>query len=74
MSPTPQLGTGELRNLRRTTSQKLASVNRFPTQSTSAEPRRNPAPEDATVDAVVSNLPFGLQFPVEDPARWLKRA
>ncbi len=30
--------------------------------------------QDATFDAVVSNLPFGLQFPVEDPARWLKRA
>ncbi len=30
--------------------------------------------EDATFDAVVSNLPFGLQFPVEDPARWLKWA
>ena len=29
---------------------------------------------DATVDAVVSNLPFGRQFQIEDPARWLRRA
>ncbi|MGH3822817.1 MAG: methyltransferase domain-containing protein [Pseudonocardiaceae bacterium] len=30
--------------------------------------------DDATFDAVVSNLPFGRQFQVEDPARWLRRA
>ncbi len=30
--------------------------------------------EDATFDAVVSNLPFGRQFPIEDPARWLRQA
>lgn len=30
--------------------------------------------DDATLDAVVSNLPFGRQFPVEGPARWLRRA
>ena len=30
--------------------------------------------DDATFDAVVSNLPFGRQFEVEDPARWLRRA
>ncbi|MGH4009706.1 MAG: TRM11 family SAM-dependent methyltransferase [Pseudonocardiaceae bacterium] len=30
--------------------------------------------DNATVDAVVSNLPFGRQFPVDDPARWLRRA
>ncbi|MGH3907759.1 MAG: TRM11 family SAM-dependent methyltransferase [Pseudonocardiaceae bacterium] len=29
---------------------------------------------DGTFDAVVSNLPFGRQFQVEDPARWLRRA
>ncbi len=30
--------------------------------------------EDGRFDAVVSNLPFGRQFQVEDPARWLRRA
>ncbi|MBV8541294.1 MAG: methyltransferase domain-containing protein [Pseudonocardiales bacterium] len=30
--------------------------------------------DDATFNAVVSNLPFGRQFQVEDPARWLRRA
>jgi tRNA G10 N-methylase Trm11 len=30
--------------------------------------------EDGTSDAVVSNLPFGRQFTVEDPARWLRQA
>ncbi len=30
--------------------------------------------DDATFDAVVSNLPFGRQFQVNDPARWLVRA
>ncbi len=30
--------------------------------------------DDATFDAVVSNLPFGRQFPVQDPARWLRQA
>ncbi|MGH3685776.1 MAG: TRM11 family SAM-dependent methyltransferase [Pseudonocardiaceae bacterium] len=30
--------------------------------------------DEATFDAVVSNLPFGRQFQVEDPARWLRRA
>ncbi len=30
--------------------------------------------DDATFDAVVSNLPFGRQFQLEDPARWLRRA
>jgi 23S rRNA G2445 N2-methylase RlmL len=30
--------------------------------------------DDATFDAVVSNLPFGRQFEVEDPARWLGQA
>ncbi len=30
--------------------------------------------EDATFDAVVSNLPFGRQFLVEDPARWVRQA
>jgi tRNA G10 N-methylase Trm11 len=30
--------------------------------------------DDATFDAVVSNLPFGRQFPVADPARWLRQA
>lgn len=30
--------------------------------------------EDGTFNAVVSNLPFGQQFLVEDPARWLRQA
>jgi SAM-dependent methyltransferase len=30
--------------------------------------------EDGTFDAAVSNLPFGRQFPVEDPACWLRQA
>lgn len=30
--------------------------------------------DDAAFDAVVSNLPFGRQFQVEDPARWLRQA
>jgi len=30
--------------------------------------------DDAAFDAVVSNLPFGRQFPVQDPARWLRQA
>lgn len=30
--------------------------------------------DDASFDAVVSNLPFGRQFQVDDPARWLGRA
>lgn len=30
--------------------------------------------DDATFDAVVSNLPFGRQFHIEDPARWLRWA
>ncbi|MGH3827372.1 MAG: TRM11 family SAM-dependent methyltransferase, partial [Pseudonocardiaceae bacterium] len=30
--------------------------------------------DDATFDAVVSNLPFGRQFQVRDPAGWLRRA
>lgn len=30
--------------------------------------------DDATFDAVVSNLPFGRQFPVPNPARWLRQA
>ena len=30
--------------------------------------------DDASFDAVVSNLPFGRQFPVENPVRWLRRA
>ncbi|MGH3978875.1 MAG: methyltransferase domain-containing protein [Pseudonocardiaceae bacterium] len=29
---------------------------------------------DAIFDAVVSNLPFGRQFRIEEPARWLRRA
>jgi len=29
---------------------------------------------DATVDAVVSNLPSGRQFVVQDPTRWLGHA
>ncbi|MGH3437943.1 MAG: TRM11 family SAM-dependent methyltransferase [Pseudonocardiaceae bacterium] len=30
--------------------------------------------DDAAFNAVVSNLPFGRQFQVADPARWLRRA
>lgn len=30
--------------------------------------------DDATFDAVASNLPFGRQFQIDDPARWLHRA
>jgi 23S rRNA G2445 N2-methylase RlmL len=30
--------------------------------------------DDATFDAVASNLPFGRQFTVQDPARWLRQA
>jgi len=30
--------------------------------------------DDASFDAVVSNLPFGRQFQVDDPARWVRRA
>ncbi|MGH3797103.1 MAG: TRM11 family SAM-dependent methyltransferase [Pseudonocardiaceae bacterium] len=30
--------------------------------------------EEGTFDAVVSNLPFGRQFQVEDPVRWSRRA
>ncbi len=30
--------------------------------------------DDASFDAVMSNLPFGQQFQVDDPARWVRRA
>lgn len=30
--------------------------------------------DDASFDAVVSNLPFGRQFQVDDPSRWVRRA
>lgn len=48
--------------------------NNVPRASVDRADVRHLPHEDASFDAVVSNLPFGRQFEVEDPARWLGQA